>query len=213
MSVRPVVITGDPVLHRVAARVERFDAELATLVQDMFDTMDAAHGVGLAAPQIGVGLRVYVYDMANEDGVAPRGVVVNPILTVSRIPEGRADKDSESEGCLSFPGEHFPLKRAEFVHVSGFDATGQSLEFDATGWFARCMQHEFDHLNGRLYVDRLEDRYHRKARKLAKANGWGVAGLTWLPGVDPDPFGHDSSEGECDCGQDHGDPGHRHPES
>ena len=128
-------------LHRVAARVEHFDEELAALVQDMFDTMDAAHGVGLAAPQIGVGLRIYVYDMANEDGVAPRGVVVNPILTVSRIPEGRADKDSESEGCLSFPGEHFPLKRADFVHVSGFDVTGKPLEFDATGWFALSLIH------------------------------------------------------------------------
>jgi peptide deformylase len=190
MAVRPVVITGEPVLHRVAAHVERFDAELAELVQDMFDTMDAAHGVGLAAPQIGVGLRVFVYEMANDDGVPPRGVVINPILALSKVPEGRPDPDSESEGCLSVPGEHFPLRRAERARVNGQDLHGNGIEFEATGWFARCMQHEFDHLNGKLYVDRLDDKHLRKARKAVKGHGWGQPGQSWLPGVDPDPFGH-----------------------
>ncbi|MGV1008914.1 MAG: peptide deformylase [Dermatophilaceae bacterium] len=198
MPVRPVVITGEPVLHQVAARVERFDEDLAALVQDMFDTMDAAHGVGLAAPQVGVGLRVFVYGMANDDDVPPRGVLVNPMLSLSRIPEGRPDVDTESEGCLSVPGEHFPLKRAETARVIGQDLTGAPLEFVATGWFARCMQHETDHLNGKLYVDRLDEKNARKARKAVKAAGWGKPGLAWLPGVDPDPFGHDAAPDELD---------------
>jgi peptide deformylase len=191
MAVRPVVITGEPVLHRPASRVQSFDDELADLVRDMFDTMDAAHGVGLASPQIGVGLRLFVYEMANDDGVSARGVVVNPILILSKVPQERPDPDLEAEGCLSVPGESFPLKRAEHARVTGFDARGQPVEFEATGWFARCMQHEFDHLNGKLYVDRLDERYSKKARKAIRANGWGVPGRSWMPGVDPDPFGHD----------------------
>jgi peptide deformylase len=195
MTVRPVVIHGEPVLHRVAARVEHFDTELAELVADMYDTMDAARGVGLAAPQIGVGLRVFVYHMANDDGVPTRGVVVNPMLSLSRIPHERPDKDDDAEGCLSFPGVHFPLKRADRAVVTGQDLDGSPIEFVATGWFARCMQHEFDHLNGKLYVNRLDERTARKARKAAKANGWGKPGLTWMPGVDLDPFGHGEDDG------------------
>lgn len=191
MAVRPVVIAGEPVLHRVAARVEHFDDDLAALVADMFETMDAARGVGLAAPQVGVGLRVFVYAMANDDGVPERGVLVNPMLSLSKLPPGRPDKDSDSEGCLSLPGEAFPLLRAERASVTGQDLTGAPVAFEATGWFARCMQHEVDHLNGKLYVDRLDERTARRARKGAKARGWGKPGLTWLPGVDPDPFGHD----------------------
>jgi peptide deformylase len=198
MAIRPVVIHGEPVLHRVASRVERFDEELAELVQDMYDTMDAAHGVGLAAPQIGVGLRVFVYDMANHDGVPARGVVVNPILAVSKVPSGRPDPDEESEGCLSVPGEHFPLRRAETAKVNGQDLTGAPFEFTATDWFARCMQHEFDHLNGKLYVDRLDDKQTRKARKAIKNNGWGKPGHSWMPGADPDPFGHGDIDADGD---------------
>ncbi len=200
MAIRPVVIHGEPVLHRVASRVERLDEELAALVQDMFDTMDAAHGVGLAAPQIGVGLRVFVYDMANHDGIAPRGVVVNPILAVSKVPSGRPDPDEESEGCLSVPGEHFPLRRPTTAKVNGQDLTGAPIEFVATDWFARCMQHEFDHLNGKLYVDRLDDKQSRKARKVIKHHGWGKPGHQWMPGADPDPFGHDTID---ESGDDH----------
>lgn len=198
MAVRPVIITGEPVLHRPATRVASFDGELAVLVADMFDTMDAAHGVGLAAPQIGVALRLFVYEMANDDGVPSRGVVVNPILTHSKISAERPDPDLETEGCLSVPGESFPLKRADWVKVSGVDASGEPLEFEATGWFARCMQHEFDHLNGKLYVDRLDERQAKRARKAIKARGWGQPGNSWMPGVDADPFGHD--EADLDAG-------------
>ncbi|HEX2704486.1 MAG TPA: peptide deformylase [Candidatus Lustribacter sp.] len=198
MAIRPIVITGDPVLHRPAARVERFDAALRSLIGDLVETMDAAHGVGLAAPQIGVGLRIFTYAIPNDDGVLPRGVVVNPILAVGKIPKERPDPDEESEGCLSVPGQSFPLKRAGWVKVSGFGAAGEPLEFEATGWFARCIQHEFDHLNGKLYVDRLTDRWARKARKAARSRGWGKPGLSWRPGVDPDPFGHDHEVGDHD---------------
>lgn len=190
MTVHPITITGEPVLHQRARPVEEFDDALRTLIADMFETMDTANGVGLAAPQIGVGLRIFVYGMENDDDVPARGVIVNPTLVTSKIPGSEPDPDEESEGCLSVPGEAFPLKRADWVRVSGFDGDGGPVEFEATGWFARCMQHENDHLDGKLYVDRLNAKHTRRARKAVKANGWGIAGLTWMPGVDPDPFGH-----------------------
>ncbi|GGG70252.1 peptide deformylase [Kocuria dechangensis] len=190
MAVRPVVITGTPVLHRPAAKVTRFDEELRTLVEDMYETMDAAHGVGLAAPQIGVGLRIFTYDFQNDDGVAPRGVLVNPVLTLGRISQDAPDPDEESEGCLSVPGYSWPLKRADWVRLTGFDAAGSPVDFEANGWFARVMQHEYDHLDGKLYVDRLNDKWGRKARKAVKAEGWGRDESSWMPGVDEDPFGH-----------------------
>jgi peptide deformylase len=190
MTVHPITVLGDPVLHRRAAEVHNFDAALRTLVADMFETMEVANGVGLAAPQIGVGLRIFTYQMENDDDVPARGVLVNPSLVLGKISGNAPDPDEESEGCLSVPGEHFPLKRAEWARVTGFDGDGNRLEFEATGWFARCMQHEYDHLDGKLYVDRLKDRYARKARRVAKDHGWGATGLTWMPGVDPDPFGH-----------------------
>ena len=191
MTVRPIVITGEPVLHRRADPVEKFDDDLRSLVADMFDTMDAANGVGLAAPQIGVGLRVFTWQMDNEDGVPARGAIVNPYVPAATASREEPDPHDEAEGCLSVPGESFPLKRGETATITGFDVEGAELSFEATGWFARCMQHEYDHLNGFLYVDRLNDRWGKKARKAVKKAGWGKPGFTWLPGVDPDPFGHD----------------------
>lgn len=199
MTVRPVVITGEPVLHRRAEPVAAFDDELAELIADMYETMDAARGVGLAAPQIGVGLRIFTWAMENEDGVPERGVLVNPYVRASKAAEGSPDPHEEAEGCLSVPGESFPLKRGERAEVTGFDADGNEIAFTATGWFARCMQHEYDHLNGFLYVDRLDGRWSRKAKKAMKANGWGVPGNSWLPGVDRDPFGHDDIDDSADA--------------
>ncbi|MEA5456493.1 peptide deformylase [Sinomonas sp. JGH33] len=190
MTVHPVTIWGEPVLHRRAAEVTEFDDNLRELIEDMHETNDAANGVGLAAPQIGVGLRIFVYKYQNDDGVPPRGAVVNPRLTLSKVPGTAPDPEEDEEGCLSFPGESYPLKRADWAHVEGFDGDGEPVDFVATGWFARVMQHEYDHLDGKLYVDKLPDRYARKAKKAAKTHGWGVPGLTWMPGVDPDPFGH-----------------------
>ena len=158
MTVRPIVITGEPVLHRAAAVVTVFDDELRTLVADMFETNDAANGVGPGgAPD-----RCRAAHLHLEDGQRrrrPRAAARHqPDLTTSKIPQERPDPDEETEGCLSVPGEAFPLKRAERARVIGFDVDGKRVEFEATGWFARCMQHEYDHLNGKLYVDRLDDR-------------------------------------------------------
>ncbi|HEY8753789.1 MAG TPA: peptide deformylase [Arthrobacter sp.] len=190
MTVLPITVWGEPVLHRRAAEVEVFDDGLRTLIADMFETNDAANGVGLAAPQVGVGKRIFIYKFANDDDAPPIGVLVNPVLTLSKISGALPDPDEEEEGCLSFPGGQYPLKRAEWARVQGFDGYGQPVDFEATGWFARVIQHEYDHLDGKLYVNRLMDRYARKAMKQAKKSGWGVPGLTWMPGVDPDPFGH-----------------------
>ena len=112
MPVRPIVITGDPVLHSTALPVVEFDANLRTLIADMYETMDEAPGVGLAAPQVGVALRVFVYDYPEDDGSPRRGVAVNPELFISPC-EVREPDEADDEGCLSFPGERFPLVRAE----------------------------------------------------------------------------------------------------
>ncbi|MCP3426314.1 peptide deformylase [Rothia sp. AR01] len=190
MTVRPITITGEPVLHRPTRPVTSFDEELKRLVEDMFETMDRAHGVGLAATQVGVDLRLFTYAYENDDDAPDRGVVVNPRLTLGKISEEEPDRDEEVEGCLSVPGLSFPLKRADDVVVVGQDADGAPIRFEAHGWFARVMQHETDHLDGRLYVDRLNKRWSAKARKAIKREGWGKPGITWMPGEDEDPFGH-----------------------
>lgn len=184
MSVRPICITGEPVLHQVASEVTVFDDDLRLLVADMYDTMDKAPGVGLAAPQVGVGLRVFVYDYADDQGNERRGVIVNPKLEVGPVATEEADWDTEAEGCLSVPGERFPLKRADWIKVTGVDLEQNPVQIEATGWFARIFQHEFDHLDGKLYVDRLAEPYASEAQEAVKEFGWGVPGLTWLPGRD-----------------------------
>lgn len=195
-TIRPVVITGEPVLHRRAAPVTVIDDEIRALVHDMFVTMDAARGVGLAAPQIGVGLRIFTWQLGNKDGIPSRGVVINPYVTAAKPPVGDPDPHDETEGCLSVPGESFPLKRGLTAVLTGLDLEGNEMRFEATGWFARMLQHEYDHLNGFLYVDRLEGKWARKAKKAIKAQGWGVPGLSWQPGEDQDPFGHDDETPE-----------------
>ena len=196
MAIRPVVITGEPVLHERARAVEVIDDEVRVLVGDMFETMDAARGVGLAAPQVGVGLRIFTWQLANENGIPPRGVVLNPYVTSSKPVVGDPDPHDEVEGCLSVPGESFPLRRGERSTLTGVDLEGTDVRYEATGWFARMLQHEYDHLNGFLYVDRLTGKWARRARKTVKANGWGVPGQSWMPGVDRDPFGSDDDTPE-----------------
>jgi len=184
MPVRNICITGEPVLHERAAEVTEFNQDLANLVADLFVTMDKAPGVGLAATQVGVGLRVFVYDYEDEAGNPVRGEVINPVLEVGAIPTGEADWDTEQEGCLSVPGERFPLKRADHVILTGLTLEQKPLHIEATGWLARIFQHEFDHLNGTLYVDRLAEPHHSDARKIVMLNNWGKPGLSWLPGKD-----------------------------
>ena len=156
MAIRPVVITGEPVLHQRAQPVEVIDDGIRELVADMFDTMDAARGVGLAAPQVGVGLRIFTWQLTNDDGIPPRGVVINPYLTSAKPVVGEPDPHEEVEGCLSVPGESYPLRRGEAATLTGLALDGTEIRYEATGWFARMLQHEYDHLNGFLYVDRLD---------------------------------------------------------
>ncbi|OBJ69160.1 peptide deformylase [Mycobacterium sp. 1274756.6] len=197
MAVVPIRIVGDPVLHTPTRPVPVGDdgalpAELADLITDMFDTMDAANGVGLAANQIGVDLRVFVYDCAEDRGrpTRRRGVVVNPVLETSPIPETMPDPEHDDEGCLSVPGESFPTGRADWAKVTGLDADGAPVALEGSGLFARMLQHETGHLDGFLYLDRLIGRHARAAKRAVKKNGWGVPDLSWLPGDVPDPFGH-----------------------
>ncbi len=200
-TIRPVVITGAPVLHRRADAVDVIDDEIRSLVEDMFVTMDAARGVGLAAPQIGVGLRIFTWDLGNEDGIPRRGVVINPYVTASKPVVGDPDPHEDVEGCLSVPGESFPLTRGLTATLTGIDLDGTELRYVGTGWFARMLQHEYDHLNGFLYIDRLDSRWARKAKKAIKAHGWGVPGLSWMPGEDRDPFGHDDETAQEDLAE------------
>ncbi len=197
MAVVPIRIVGDPVLHTPTQPVPvaadgSLPAELPELISTMYDTMDAAHGVGLAANQIGYGLRLFVYDCAEDRGMSDRrrGVVINPVLQTSEIPETMPDPATDDEGCLSVPGESFPTGRAKWARVTGLDADGNSVTVEGSDLFARMLQHETGHLDGFLYLDRLIGRYARSAKRAVKANGWGVPGLSWLPGEGPDPFGH-----------------------
>lgn len=184
MAVLPIRIMGDPVLHAPAGVVEEITDEIRTLVADMFETMDAAPGVGLAGPQVGVPLRLYTYSYSDDDGAPWRGVIINPELWMRPLEPGDPDEDEESEGCLSFPGERFPLRRSDEVLVTGIDLEGQPVRIQVDGWRARIMQHEFDHLDGILYVDRLSDSDWKTAQKIARKRGWGRPGHSWMPGVD-----------------------------
>ncbi|MGN7976191.1 peptide deformylase [Microbacterium sp. 69-10] len=184
MAVLPIRIMGDPVLHAPAAEVSEITDEIRTLVADMYETMDVAPGVGLAAPQVGVALRIYVYTYVDDEDRPWRGEVINPVLWMTPPEPGSPDPDEESEGCLSFPGERFPLRRSDRVMVTGIDLEGAPVRIEVDGWRARIMQHEFDHLNGILYIDRLSDGDWKTVQKIARKRGWARGGASWMPGVD-----------------------------
>ena len=151
MSLRPVRIYGDPVLRARAAEVQDFDASLEQLVNDLFETMDAYRGVGLAANQVGVLQRVFVVDVPPEEegGARTRCALVNPVIV------SRKGSQSGEEGCLSIPGVWEDVNRARGVHVRAVDPAGRPVQLDAEGYLARAIQHELDHLDGVLFVDRL----------------------------------------------------------
>ena len=161
--VRPIVQVGDPVLSTPCAPVTAFDDDLVQLLADMFASMYAADGVGLAANQIGVGLQVFVYDCPDADQKFHRGVMINPSL---ELPVERRLDDDE-EGCLSVKGQFIGLARPDFATVRGVDHAGQPVEASGDGLLARCLQHEYDHLQGMLYIDRLSARKRKKVLK-----GW-----------------------------------------
>ncbi|MET8146529.1 peptide deformylase [Sphaerisporangium sp. NPDC005288] len=148
---REIRVIGDPVLRTPGEPVTSFDRDLRRLIDEMMETMYAADGVGLAAPQIGVSKRLFVYDASGR-----KGHVVNPVLTIDD-----AEEVLDEEGCLSVPGRDTgkPLyartPRAAGVSVRGFDRLGRPVRLKARGLLARCFQHEYDHLEGVIYVDRL----------------------------------------------------------
>jgi peptide deformylase len=189
VTVHAIRIAGDPVLHNPTREITEFDEQLRILTDDMFETMYAAEGVGLAANQIGLDLRVFVYDCPDDEGVRHKGLVVNPKLETSEIPETMPDPDDDWEGCLSAPGESYPTGRASWAKVTGVDVEGNPIEVEGTGYFARCLQHETDHLDGYIYLDRLVGRHARAAKKMLKSNKWGVPGLSWLPPRTPEDDG------------------------
>lgn len=156
---------GDPVMHRPCRPVESFDDDLATLVADMFATMYAADGVGLAANQVGVDLAMFVFDCHDEDGEQVRGVICNPVLTVA---EGK-DRNLEDgeEGCLSLPGAFSDLARPDAATVTGVDERGEPVTYQGTGFLARCLQHECDNLVGVVFGDRLTDKARKRLYKEA----------------------------------------------
>ena len=151
MAIREIVLMGDPILRERARKVESFDDDLRDLVEDMFETMYHAEGVGLAAPQIGIGRRIFVVDTRDgEDERGGRIALVNPeIVAVSD------ETDKEVEGCLSIPGLEESVERPVAIEIRGFDPRGEAIAFEADALFARALQHELDHLDGVLFLDRI----------------------------------------------------------
>lgn len=169
-SIRSIVRWGTPILHRPVQEVTSFDDELATLVADMFATMYAASGAGLAANQIGVDLSVFVFDLTDSRSQRQWGVICNPVL------EHSVSQDSDlagpgvgmqklTEGCLSLPGASTSVARHRSVTVRGADQRGEKVEVEATGIFAQILHHEIDHLNGVVYGDRVEGRERERLER------------------------------------------------
>jgi len=153
------------VLRTAADPVRDFDAELHKLVKDLTETMQDAPGVGLAAPQIGVSLRVFTYYVDDQ-----LGHVVNPSLDLS------PEEETDEEGCLSFPGLVYPTVRAYGVVAKGFNMHGEPITLEGAGHLARCVQHETDHLDGVLFIDRLDQAQRKLAMKeIREAEWWGEA--------------------------------------
>ena len=149
MPLRPIRIYGDPVLRQKAREIREFDDSLHALVADLFETMQAYQGVGLAANQVGVAQRVFVVDVPQEGGAHERFAVVNPVVS------DRLGKQVDEEGCLSMPGIAEDVQRARSVRLRGFDEHGQPIDRVVDGFLARAVQHESDHLDGVLFTDWL----------------------------------------------------------
>lgn len=194
MTLRPICITGNPVLHAPARPVTAFDDALQELLHDMVDTMRAAPGVGLAAPQIGVSQQVFVWEWTDENDMLQQGAVINPTLHTGPRHRRPVDLEDDLEGCLSVPDFRFPVARVDRVVLRGTTPQATPLQIQAEGWLARIFQHEFDHLQGTLYIDRLAWRLKRNARKEIRAIGWGTPGKSWLPGVDDYELDHQAEE-------------------
>lgn len=162
MTVRPIRLFGDPVLRSAADPIRRIDEAVVALVADLLDTVRMPGRAGVAAPQIGVGLRAFSY---NVDGVV--GYVLNPELV-----EVRGDPEPLDEGCLSVPGFGFPRLRHPWARVIGTDVDGVAIEISGDGLLAQALQHECDHLDGRLYIEHLEPEVKREAMRAIRQAEW-----------------------------------------
>ena len=169
-KIYPIVKYGDPVLEQPAATVTVFDEELRKLINDMFESMYAAKGIGLAAPQIGIPKRIAVIDITFKEDPNAKLVLINPEIVHS---EGR---QTQNEGCLSIPEFRENVTRARRVTVRAQDVTGKSFEISGEDLLARALLHETDHLHGRLYISHVSalkrDLIKRKIRKMMKAGEW-----------------------------------------
>jgi peptide deformylase len=163
VAVQPIRLFGDPVLREPAEPVRDFDRELRRLVNDLFETMLDAPGSGLAAPQIGVGLRVFTYHLDDDE----TGYLVNPELT---FPD--AEEQEGPEGCLSLPGLYFDCKRRLNVVARGLTMHGDPVQVVGSEMLARCLQHETDHLDGVLFIDRLEPETRKAALRAIREAEW-----------------------------------------
>lgn len=161
MAVREIRLYGDPVLRTVTDPVESFGEATRALATDLLDTLDLPGRAGVAAPQIGVPVRAFSYGVDDQ-----RGVVFNPVVVEQ---EGSQDGD---EGCLSVPGLWFPTTRAAYATVEGFDAAGRPVRVEGTGELARCLQHEVDHLDGVVYLHRLDRETRRAALRAVRESDW-----------------------------------------
>ncbi|MFY9866095.1 MAG: peptide deformylase [Trebonia sp.] len=159
--IRPIRLFGDPVLRTPAEPVTDFDLELRNLVRDLTETMVDAPGVGLAAPQIGVSLRVFTYHVGEEPGH-----LINPVLGLD------GEQEEDDEACLSLPGLVFPTLRAPRVVATGFNMYGDPVTIEGSELLARCVQHETDHLDGILFIDRLDKRQRKLAMKAIREAEW-----------------------------------------
>lgn len=171
MTVLSIRMIGDPVLRTPAAPVETVDERILRLVEDMYQTMEEARGIGLAANQVGVGLRIFTWDVPGH-GAHSRGAVINPVVLPSGEPEftprqqDRGPAEGENllkEGCLSVREIYGPVARPQQVRLAGLAPDGGAVEVTASGLLAACFQHEIDHLDGRLFLDRLRGQEKRDA--------------------------------------------------
>jgi len=175
VSVQPIRLFGDPVLRTPADPVVDFDKELRRLVRDLAETMLDAPGTGLAAPQIGVGLRVFTYHIDDDE----QGHLINPVLSFPS-----EEEQDGPEGCLSIPGLSWDCRRHMHVIAAGFNAYGDPVTIEGSEILARCVQHETDHLDGVLFVDRLDPMTRKAAMKAIREAEW--SGLA-LPQVKDSP--------------------------
>jgi peptide deformylase len=159
MAIRKIIYLPDPRLRKHSVKIDTFDEKLSALVDDMFETMYDGNGIGLAAPQIGLNIRLAVIDIANQKEAKDQLVMINPTIV-----ERKGEIQSQ-EGCLSVPGVYDEVKRSEWIKLNAFNQHGELFELEAQGLFGMCIQHEIDHLDGKVFIDLLSPLKRNLARK------------------------------------------------